>query len=191
MAARPGMYNLYLGGAHEGTRLNKLHRRDVGHDAIIAALAPLLGEYARGREANERFGDYVIRAGHVRATTAGNRISFRRATQIGELTMLSTGSALLAWPSLRQARGRMLGLPFVIATCSPAGMFGWRVCFAAAVLAVLANFIAFVPMTVLTLNGGQAMRSDLDVPPLTPRAYFGLLLLWTVTTWVAAAALNR
>ena len=28
----PGIYNLYLGGAHEGTRLNKLHRRDVDGD---------------------------------------------------------------------------------------------------------------------------------------------------------------
>jgi hypothetical protein len=105
--------------------------------------------------------------------------------------MYSTGSALLAWPSLREARGRMLGLPFVIAAASPAAIFGWSVCLGAAVLAVLANFIAFVPLTVLMLNGGQAMRSDLDVPPLTARAYFGLLLLWTATTWVAAAALNR
>ena len=37
----PGIYNLYLGGAHEGTRLNKLHRRDVDGDAIVAALSPL------------------------------------------------------------------------------------------------------------------------------------------------------
>jgi hypothetical protein len=105
--------------------------------------------------------------------------------------MHSTGSALLAWPSLREARGRMLGLPFVIAACSPAALFGWSVCLAAAVLAVLANFIAFVPLTVLMLNGGQAMRSDRDMPPLTTRAYFGLLLLWTATIWVAAAALDH
>jgi sulfite reductase (NADPH) hemoprotein beta-component len=69
----PGVYNLYLGGAFNGARLNKLYRKDLGHDAIIAALAPLMQEYAEQRDANERFGDYVIRAGHVRATTAGNQ----------------------------------------------------------------------------------------------------------------------
>jgi sulfite reductase (NADPH) hemoprotein beta-component len=67
----PGVYNLYLGGAHEGTRLNKLHRRDVDGDAIVAALSPLFESYAKERSANERFGDYVIRAGIVKETTAG------------------------------------------------------------------------------------------------------------------------
>jgi sulfite reductase (NADPH) hemoprotein beta-component len=67
----PGIYNLYLGGAHEGTRLNKLHRRDVDGDAIVAALSPLFEAYAKHRNRNERFGDYVIRAGIAKATTAG------------------------------------------------------------------------------------------------------------------------
>ena len=69
----PGRYNLYLGAAADGTRLNKLYRRDLEHDAILAALAPLLRGYADGREPGERFGDWVIRAGHIQATTAGNR----------------------------------------------------------------------------------------------------------------------
>lgn len=68
----PGLYNLYLGGAFDGTRLNKLYRKDVGDDAIVDALAPLLREFAERRSPGERFGDYVIRAGHVRPTTAGN-----------------------------------------------------------------------------------------------------------------------
>ena len=59
----PGVYNLYLGGAHEGVRLNKLHRRDVDGDAIVAALSPLFAAYAEQRKRDERFGDYVIRAG--------------------------------------------------------------------------------------------------------------------------------
>lgn len=69
----PGRYNLYLGAAADGTRLNKLYRRDVGHDAILAALTPLLHEYAKQRADGEAFGDWVIRAGHIAATTAGNR----------------------------------------------------------------------------------------------------------------------
>ena len=69
---KPGVYNLYLGGAFDGTRLNKLYRKDVDDAAIIEALAPLLRDYAQRRSHGERFGDYVIRAGHVRPTTAGN-----------------------------------------------------------------------------------------------------------------------
>jgi sulfite reductase (NADPH) hemoprotein beta-component len=68
----PGLYHLYLGGAFDGTRLNKLYRKDVGDDAIVASLRPLLRDYAALRVPGERFGDYVIRAGHVRPTTAGN-----------------------------------------------------------------------------------------------------------------------
>ena len=69
----PGRYHLYLGGAFDGTRLNKLARRDVDEAAILETLGPLLQDYAAGREAGERFGDWCIRAGHVAATTAGNR----------------------------------------------------------------------------------------------------------------------
>ena len=68
----PGIYNLYLGGAFDGSRMNKLYRRDVDGDAIVAALAPLLRDYAERRVAGERFGDFAIRAGHVRPTTSGN-----------------------------------------------------------------------------------------------------------------------
>jgi sulfite reductase (NADPH) hemoprotein beta-component len=67
----PGKYNLYLGAAFDGSRLNKLYRKDVGHDEIVAALTPLIESYAGERLAGERFGDYVIRAGRVALTTAG------------------------------------------------------------------------------------------------------------------------
>jgi sulfite reductase (NADPH) hemoprotein beta-component len=67
----PGIYNLYLGGSFQGTRLNKLHRRDVDGDAIVAALSSLFESYARERGHGEGFGDYVIRAGIVHETTAG------------------------------------------------------------------------------------------------------------------------
>jgi len=69
----PGTYNLYLGGAFDGTRMNKLYARDVTHDGIIAALEPLFSAYARERADGEHFSDFVIRAGYVKPTTAGNR----------------------------------------------------------------------------------------------------------------------
>jgi sulfite reductase (NADPH) hemoprotein beta-component len=79
----PGIYNLYLGGAHEGVRLNKLHRRDVDGDAIIAALSPLFESYARQRNRGERFGDYVIRAGIVAETTAGLNFHDNLSAEVG------------------------------------------------------------------------------------------------------------
>ena len=47
----PGKYNLYLGAAFDGSRLNKLYRKDVGHDEIVAALTPLIESYAKERAA--------------------------------------------------------------------------------------------------------------------------------------------
>ena len=79
----PGIYNLYLGGAHQGVRLNKLHRRDVNGDAIVAALSPLFEAYASQRQPDERFGDYVIRAGIVEATTAGLNFHENLSAEVG------------------------------------------------------------------------------------------------------------
>lgn len=67
----PGTYNLYLGAAFDGTRLNKLHRQDVGHDGIVEALRPLFHTYARERDDGERFGDFVVRTGVVAPTLKG------------------------------------------------------------------------------------------------------------------------
>lgn len=68
----PGLYNLYLGAAHDGTRLNKLYAQDVGKARILELLEPLLIRYANEREQDERFGDFVIRAGVVKPTLGGN-----------------------------------------------------------------------------------------------------------------------
>jgi len=67
----PGKYNLYLGGGHAGQRLNKLYASSVeGHDAA-EMLKPLIQDYAKNREDGERFGDFTIRAGYVKATENG------------------------------------------------------------------------------------------------------------------------
>jgi sulfite reductase (NADPH) hemoprotein beta-component len=64
----PGRYNLYLGGAFDGSRLNKLYREDLDHSGIVAALDPVFAAYAAKRQAGERFGAFAIRAGFVAAT---------------------------------------------------------------------------------------------------------------------------
>ncbi len=67
----PGRYNLYLGAAFDGSRLNKLYAEDLEHEAIVAALDPLFAAYAAGRQKDERFGDFCIRAGFIAATGNG------------------------------------------------------------------------------------------------------------------------
>jgi sulfite reductase (NADPH) hemoprotein beta-component len=67
----PGYYNLYLGGAHNGERLNKLYREMLDEAAILRELEPLIAAYARERQRDEHFGDFVIRKGYVKATTHG------------------------------------------------------------------------------------------------------------------------
>jgi sulfite reductase (NADPH) hemoprotein beta-component len=62
--------NLYL-DAFDPSRLHELHRQDVGHDDSVAALAPLIGLYAKKRAAGERFGGFVIRQGFVAPTAYG------------------------------------------------------------------------------------------------------------------------
>jgi sulfite reductase (NADPH) hemoprotein beta-component len=67
----PGRYNLYLGAAFDGSRLNKLFAEDLDHAGIVAALDPVFAAYASGRQKGERFGDFTIRAGFVAKTSNG------------------------------------------------------------------------------------------------------------------------
>ena len=63
----PGLYNLYLGAAFDGTRMNRLYRKDLDEEGIVGVLAPLFAAYARDRQDDERFGDFTLRAGLVPA----------------------------------------------------------------------------------------------------------------------------
>jgi len=67
----PARYNLYLGGAFDGSRLSKLYAEDLGHDGIVAALDPLFAAYAKKRRKHERFGDFLIRTKHIARTRNG------------------------------------------------------------------------------------------------------------------------
>jgi len=67
----PGYYNLYLGAAHNGERLNKLYREMLDETALLAELEPIIAHYARERTYGEHFGDFVIRKAYVQATTHG------------------------------------------------------------------------------------------------------------------------
>ncbi|MFB9325579.1 assimilatory sulfite reductase (NADPH) hemoprotein subunit [Paenibacillus aurantiacus] len=67
----PGKYNMYLGAAHDGSRLSKMYRENIGEDEILRELSALIPRYAQERKSGEHFGDFVIRAGVIAATTDG------------------------------------------------------------------------------------------------------------------------
>jgi sulfite reductase (NADPH) hemoprotein beta-component len=67
----PGKYNMYLGAAFDGSRLSKMYRENIGEEEILKELGALLPHYAKERNEGEHFGDFVIRAGIIKATTDG------------------------------------------------------------------------------------------------------------------------
>ncbi|WP_141432726.1 assimilatory sulfite reductase (NADPH) hemoprotein subunit [Bacillus sp. 03113] len=67
----PGKYNMYLGAAFDGSRLSKMYRENIGEEEILNELRVLLPHYAKERKEGEHFGDFVIRAGVIKAVTDG------------------------------------------------------------------------------------------------------------------------
>ncbi|GAA0509433.1 assimilatory sulfite reductase (NADPH) hemoprotein subunit [Tatumella terrea] len=62
----PGRYNLHLGGNRIGTRIPRMYRENINQQEILSVLDELIGRWATERQADEGFGDYVIRAGIIR-----------------------------------------------------------------------------------------------------------------------------
>jgi sulfite reductase (NADPH) hemoprotein beta-component len=71
----PGHYNMYIGGGFHGERLNTPYLDNASEETILRRLKPLLEQYATERIEGERFGDFVIRAGHVRAVLEGREFN--------------------------------------------------------------------------------------------------------------------
>ncbi|WP_395948880.1 assimilatory sulfite reductase (NADPH) hemoprotein subunit [Aeromonas sp. A-8] len=61
----PGRYNLHLGGNLEGTRIPRLYQENITEPQILAELDSLIGRWAKERNPNECFGDFVIRVGVI------------------------------------------------------------------------------------------------------------------------------
>ncbi|MCD8483568.1 MAG: NADPH-dependent assimilatory sulfite reductase hemoprotein subunit [Verrucomicrobia bacterium] len=68
----PGKYNVYLGAAHDGSRLNKLYKASVNIEDVPALLKPILARYKAERNANEHFGDFCVRTGVVTPYVSGS-----------------------------------------------------------------------------------------------------------------------
>jgi len=68
----PGVYNMYLGAGFSGERLNKIFKESVNEEQILHELNWIIPKYAKERLDGERFGDFVIRSGIVKACLQGN-----------------------------------------------------------------------------------------------------------------------
>lgn len=78
------------------------------------------------------------------------------------------------------------GLPHAAAGIATYFVFGAEACVTGLLLATLASFVVYLPVTALTLNGGRALPADAAAPALTARAQLVLLGLWTLTAWAGA-----
>lgn len=79
------------------------------------------------------------------------------------------------------------GLPHVAAALATVFVFGGQACVTGLLLATLASFVVYLPITALTLNGGRAIAPEEPTPVLPPKAQAVLLGLWTLTAWAGAA----
>ncbi len=70
----PGLYNLHLGAAFNGTRLNTLYRESVHEGDILSVLDGLFAMFATTRNDGETFGDFLHRTGVVTAGTEQGKI---------------------------------------------------------------------------------------------------------------------
>jgi len=86
----------------------------------------------------------------------------------------------------REERLWLPGLPHAVAALSTIAVFGTVACLGGLLLAALASFVVYLPLTALWLNGGTAIAADAPAPSLTARAQDVLLGLWTVTAWAGA-----
>ena len=89
----------------------------------------------------------------------------------------------------RPSAGRpwLPGVPHVAAGLATYFVFGGQACVTGLLLATLASFVVYLPVTALTLNGGRAIAENEPAPALTVRAQVAMLGLWTLTAWGGAA----
>jgi hypothetical protein len=78
------------------------------------------------------------------------------------------------------------GLPHVAAALATYFVVGGQACVTGLLMATLASFVVYLPLTALALNGGRPIGPEASAPAFTTRAQMIQLVLWTVTAWAAA-----
>jgi len=71
----PGLYNLHLGAAYNGDRLNRMFRESVQESEILKILDELFGGYVSQRNDEEHFGDYLLRSGVLDAAVEKEKMT--------------------------------------------------------------------------------------------------------------------
>ncbi len=99
---------------------------------------------------------------------------------------MRTVQALTGVSGVSSDRPWLPGLPHAAAGVATWFVFGAQACVTGLLLATLASFVVYLPVTALTLNGGRALGADAPAPVLTTRVQVLLLALWTVTAWAGA-----
>ncbi|MEE8339753.1 MAG: NADPH-dependent assimilatory sulfite reductase hemoprotein subunit [Xanthomonadales bacterium] len=67
----PGLYNLHLGAAFNGTRLNRQVRESMNETEILVLLDELFAHYSGKRQPDETFGDFMLRSGVLQSVMEG------------------------------------------------------------------------------------------------------------------------
>ncbi len=70
----PGRYTMFLGAGFAGDRIGYPYLDNANEAEILDALSPLFARYAGEREGEERFGDFLVRAGVVPEVKHGSEI---------------------------------------------------------------------------------------------------------------------
>lgn len=58
----PGRYNLHVGAAFNGTRLNRMIKENIDETDILTTLDLLFTDFKNGRQQQETFGDFIVRS---------------------------------------------------------------------------------------------------------------------------------
>lgn len=69
----PGKYNMHLGGNLAGTRVPKMYKENLTEQEILTEMDGLVARWVDERNANEAFGDFVIRANIVKEVKVSKR----------------------------------------------------------------------------------------------------------------------
>ncbi|WGE78820.1 assimilatory sulfite reductase (NADPH) hemoprotein subunit [Actinobacillus equuli] len=82
-----GRYNLHIGGDRAGLRIPRLYKENITLPEIVNEIDQLVARWATERQANEAFGDFVIRS-NIIAPVVNAHIDFWDATKIIPTTII-------------------------------------------------------------------------------------------------------
>lgn len=102
---------------------------------------------------------------------------------------ITTRSGLIR-PVAAPDRPWLPALPHIAVALVIWPVFGMSAFVTGVLLAALASFVVYLPLTALALNRGQPIRDDAPAPAFTWRAQTALFGLWSATAWLGAGLVS-